>query len=256
MIIGLIGKSMSGKDTVANLMKTYFNTLALQNFKAYWEVKHFAYKLKEIAAILSNEPLSDFLTETGKMKACPEYLNFDGETLTLRDFLQKLGTEIFRENFNEDIWVNALLSGYKPYYKGEISPAGEMLNHLSCKGCGKPYSGWERQYFCNDCIADPTIQIMPNWIIADVRFHNEAKAIKKHNGILIKIDRGIKSMLTESQREHQSETELEMIKPDYTIDNNFDLDNLNYNVVKFCENYVKSLKNSVSLFSHLFEIPP
>lgn len=247
MIIGLIGKSMSGKDTAANLMKTYFNTLALKSFKAYWEVKHFAYKLKEVAAILSNMEVYNFMSEIGKMQPCPEYLNFDGETLTLRDFIQKLGTEIFRDNFNEDIWVNSLMANYKPYaydkgkpYK-EVSMA-EYYSHESCKGCGKPYGGWKRQYFCNDCIEDPKIQIMPNWIIADVRFHNEAKAIKKHNGILVKIDRGIESMLTESQREHQSETELEMIKPDYTIDNNFDLNNLNYNVVKFCVDYVKSLK--------------
>lgn len=245
MIIGLIGKSMSGKDTAANLMKTYFNTTALQNFKAYWEVKHFAYKLKEIAAILSNLGVHEFLTETGKLSACPDYLNFDGETLTLRDFLQKLGTEIFRENFHEDIWVNALMAGYKPYHKGmpyeQVSMA-EYYSHAACKGCGKPYGGWKRQYFCNDCIADPKIQIMPNWIIADVRFHNEAKAIRKHDGILVKIDRDAENMLKEHQKEHQSETELEMIKPDFTIDNSFDLDALNENVVKFCADYVKSLK--------------
>lgn len=62
----------------------------------------------------------------------------------------------------------------------------------------------------------------PNWIITDVRFFNEAKAIKDRGGILIRVDRD-----SDSKDSHVSENELITYKDwDYVIDNNYSLSEL------------------------------
>lgn len=61
-----------------------------------------------------------------------------------------------------------------------------------------------------------------NAIISDVRFPNEAKAIKEKGGIVIKIERdGLDSSDT-----HQSESHIDNIKYDYVIGNHSTLKNL------------------------------
>ena len=57
---------------------------------------------------------------------------------------------------------------------------------------------------------------LPNWIINDVRFPNEVKAIKKKDGIVIRINRE-----TDYVSNHSSEIALDNYEDfDYTIDNN------------------------------------
>lgn len=55
-----------------------------------------------------------------------------------------------------------------------------------------------------------------NIVISDVRFLHEAETIRKYKGKIIKIIRNGAGVLST----HASETELEKIEPDYTIDNN------------------------------------
>ncbi len=60
---------------------------------------------------------------------------------------------------------------------------------------------------------------MPNWVITDVRFPNEAQAIKEKGGYVIRIDRpGVKPI-----NDHPSETSLDTWKFDYKIDNVSDI---------------------------------
>lgn len=61
-----------------------------------------------------------------------------------------------------------------------------------------------------------------NVVIADIRFQDEAKMIKDHGGILIRINRGEPNLLDL----HQSEQELLNIEVDYIIENNSTLDDL------------------------------
>lgn len=57
------------------------------------------------------------------------------------------------------------------------------------------------------------------WMIPDTRFLNEANAIKKRGGVLIRVHRGAMTMgMIESN--HVSETEMDYIIPDIVIDNN------------------------------------
>lgn len=79
------------------------------------------------------------------------------EILTPRKLLQLLGTECGRNIIHPNIWVNALMKDYVP--------EKEYIGHGD-------YTEWE-----------------PSWIITDVRFPNEAAAIKSKGGIIIRINR-------------------------------------------------------------------
>lgn len=123
MIISVSGKIGSGKDTVAKIIQEhtpYHN----------WEVKKFAGKLKVIATILTGIPIEKFEDQEFKHTILgPEWDYYhntektqivDGiaqnakelRYMTVRDLLQKLGTEAMRMGLHEDTWVNALMSDY------------------------------------------------------------------------------------------------------------------------------------------------
>ena len=249
MILGLSGKKQSGKDTVAKIIQGFDiwkKNLALQTeyplsnvfVRAYvlnrvrlyvssWEVKKFAGTLKEIVSILTGFTVEELENEEIKntnlflsyrllnkkantfevftsMEDLVERLNhlrtvyldvysaeevndlFVQETISVtpRLLLQTIGTDIVR-TINPDIWVNSLMNDYISYADA-ISGTSEIK------------------------------KLYPNWIIADVRFPNELKAVKKKDGIVIRINRESAYNST-----HSSETALDDYEDfDYTIDNN------------------------------------
>lgn len=72
-----------------------------------------------------------------------------------------------------------------------------------------------------------------DWIITDVRFENEAMAIKERGGLLIRINRG------QSPDEHSSETMLDNYDGfDYVIDNNGTWGELTDKVHDICVNHI------------------
>jgi len=67
-----------------------------------------------------------------------------------------------------------------------------------------------------------------NWVITDTRFPNEAEAIKKAGGIIIRIERpGVKPV-----NPHPSETSLENWKFDHVINNDGSLTDLTKKIKK------------------------
>lgn len=70
-----------------------------------------------------------------------------------------------------------------------------------------------------------------NVIVSDVRFPNEAKAIKERGGIVIKVVRDS----VDASDKHQSETKIDEIVPDIIIENNSDLKALQGNVSALVE---------------------
>lgn len=102
-IIGIAGLAGSGKDTVGEAIVA-FGKFEREN----WEIKKFATELKRIASILTGYKIQDFESQEFKnAKLGPEW----GD-MTVRDMLQKIGTEAMRDNLHPDVWVNALFSTY------------------------------------------------------------------------------------------------------------------------------------------------
>lgn len=144
MIVGISGYAGSGKDTLAGI---------IQREEPRWEVRKFADKLKQVAAIILNCKPMDFEDQHFKRSPLPSRWDiWDGEVhrhMTVREFLQNLGTDAIRNGLHENTWVNALMAEYD---KGGLYPKG--------------------------------------WIITDVRFPNEYLAIKGRGGVMIRINRG------------------------------------------------------------------
>jgi hypothetical protein len=185
-IIALSGYAKSGKNTVAGIIQYLLTkspiNLAESTLKDYsmnqwwlegesgWEQKGFADKLKETASLLTGIPVKQFHDQDFKLTNLPSQWNNHGMPMTVREFLQKLGTDALRDGLHPNTWVNALMSEYKP----------EL-----------------------------------NWIITDCRFINEANAVKKENGIIVRINRpGIVPV-----NNHSSETGLDGYGFDHVIEN-------------------------------------
>ena len=132
MIVGVSGYANSGKDTVGAIIQ-YLNcpkpSASIEevcaNYSEHewwldeqsdWEVRKFAGKLKDIASHLTGIDIEDFEDQDFKKTnlgrewwtTCDEGY----QPMTVRDFLQKLGTDALRNGLHENVWVNALMADY------------------------------------------------------------------------------------------------------------------------------------------------
>jgi hypothetical protein len=98
MIIGITGRIAAGKDTLGSLI--------CKRSRKY-SVKKFAEKLKQIASIMLSVPPESFENQAFKTKN----LGYKWDFLTVRQFLQCLGTEI-RKGVCVNAWVNSLSAEY------------------------------------------------------------------------------------------------------------------------------------------------
>lgn len=209
-LISVSGKISSGKDAIGQLIMFHKammlspkmnKNLHIDNFfsdvKSYnlesnsgYEVKKFAYKLKQFVSMLTGIPVAELeKAEVKNSKLGEEWAYlvwFNGQKMlrvnpnrwsdyephrlknyTVREMLQYLGTDLFRNQLHEDVWVNALFSDFKQ---------NDSFGHDS------------------------------KWIITDTRFHNEANAIKKRGGLSIRV---INPEYKPYENEHISETALD-----------------------------------------------
>lgn len=263
MIIGIAGKKGVGKDLVGKIIqylieenevkKEYKDRIpnikldyTIEDFitgkapkyflnkSSYdWRIVKFADKLKDIVCLLigcTREQLEDPVlkeTELGK-----EWWYFKGRNGSLipyskdskrsnedlikpnpRMLLQQIGTNLFRNQLHPQVWVNATMANYKSKYEEE-----DGFTH---------FRGHESEVLMKE---DPIWEAgnFPNWIITDVRFKNEANAVKERGGITIRINRNTKSCPYENlEEEHISETALDNYQEfDYIIDNNSTIEEL------------------------------
>ena len=175
-LIGISGRAGSGKDLIASIIqyliwknkvekgeninlhytfKDFTNSKFGGNRLSNWEIKKFADKLKDIVCLLTGCTRADL--EDREFKSNHKF-RFENKWYgSVREFLQYFGTDLIRKNLGDDIWVNATFADYQPI-------AGTMDVRRS------------RETF-------------PNWIISDVRFPNELKAIKDRRGICIRVER-------------------------------------------------------------------
>lgn len=133
MIIGVNGYSGSGKDTLGAIIQYIYSINTGENSiedvcKDYeehewwleeqsgWEVRKFAGKLKDIASHLTGIDIEDFEDqEFKKTNLGREWWTVCDEgyqPMTVREFLQKLGTDALRNGLHENVWVNALMADY------------------------------------------------------------------------------------------------------------------------------------------------
>jgi hypothetical protein len=212
MIIGINGYSGSGKDTMGRLIEEMYPT-------EKWQIKKFAGKLKEIARILTGIDEEQFENQQFKKTnlgrewwtTCDE----GWQPMTVRDFLQKLGTDGLRNGLHPNVWVNALMSEYvRPVDLSTYQYAKEYTDSRKRKkGDTFPLS---------DVIDYKKEVKFPNWVITDTRFPNEADAIKEKGGIVVRIERtGVAPINT-----HPSETGLDGWAFDYVINNSSDIEHL------------------------------
>ena len=211
-----------------NTKNSYKKWLILKQFSRHnpnnWQIKKFADKLKDIACMMlscTREQLED--QEFKKTVLGPEwnfewYVGWENEFLpmtvgkgnrkpnefaggmyqyTVREFLQKLGTEAMRNVIHENVWVNSLMCDYKPDSYTRMS-----VTYIASK--------------------------LPNWIITDTRFPNELEAVKAKEGITINVirDYALRGGPEDPKNQHPSETALDDAKFDYEIVNDGTIEDL------------------------------
>ena len=226
MIIGVSGRIGSGKDTIGEIIQK----LCITNSKPEFEIKKYAGKLKQVASLLTGIPVESFEDQEFKkallgaewgtvrhnpLNAIPVFgdVKFN-ELMSVRELLQKLGTDAVRNGLHKDAWVNALFADYK------LSEESIVRKTKS----GQYYD--KKEY--------------PNWIITDMRFPNEMEAVVERKGITIRVVRPKIESLVDKMRpysdlvhygipmpkEHPSETALDDAKFDYEIINDGTIEDL------------------------------
>lgn len=184
MIIGINGKIGSGKDTVGKIIQWLTKPEpdgSYIGFQTYdditldrvsdWKIKKFAGKLKQTASLLTGIPVEKFedqefkktllgpewgIVKDNPLNAIPVFEDVQfNHIMSVRELLQKLGTEAMRDNLHENVWVNALFADYKAVSR----------------------------------VPEKRMSVMPKWIITDMRFPNEMQAILEREGITIKVVR-------------------------------------------------------------------
>lgn len=269
-LIGISGKIGSGKDTLNIILQGLSEGATTEAIKyaieesfdnpppGAYENKKFADKLKDMVCLLLNCTREQLEDREFKEKELGEewwYYKFDNiiysiserqlfirtvnstvfspldeaevDTyiikLTPRKLLQLLGTECGREILHPNIWVNALFADYNDNDVNPIKVRQGRLTALEAFNLSQNNK--------------------PNWIITDVRFPNEVKAIKDRGGIVIRVDRP-REIPTDDEgfvinldiykfgdkiidySNHPSETALDDYEFDYVIDNNSDIPSL------------------------------
>jgi hypothetical protein len=199
MIIGISGRIGSGKDTIGEIIQG----LSITNGGREFEIKKFAGKLKQIASLLTAIDVKDFEDQEFKknlldvewgtvqnvpLNSIPPFADMQFNVMmSVREFLQKLGTEAMRDGLHTNVWVNALMCDYRRPKMSEYNPS--------------------------------------NWIITDVRFPNELEAINDMNGLTIRVVRP-QIETANFKPQHPSETALDDAEFDYEIINDGSVDDL------------------------------
>lgn len=262
-LIGITGRMRHGKDTIGliiqyldfkrlypNSDRTFQEFVNEEEYKLCvglqnWKIKKFAFKLKLITSILTGIPVEDLEKQEVKKRELGEEWDYGYEThlvvrtsnkrisakkypgvpykYTVRELLQIVGTEAMRENVHEEVWVNALFSDWKcladkSLYLLDPSNTDEKMVKLGEKRVEDRFLG---QY--------------PYWVITDVRFPNEAEAIKQRGGVIIKVDST--DRIGKVSDEHISETAMDSYPHDHYIDNNGTIEDLIEKVEDFLINY-------------------
>lgn len=235
MIIGISGKIGSGKDTVAKIIQMiadgqlddvpeYRLELAVKNLPVFeaptWEIEKFAGKLKDIVCLLigcTRAQLEDQIFKNTPLP--PEWDKFE-----VNDFM-KPTKKVFAVEDEATKWCYEHNNSQHAYTVKRIQITPRWLLQVMGTEVGRQ-------------IIHPNLWILSTftqyrsedrWIITDVRFPNEAEAIKQRGGTVVRIERpcpecgvvqGHKMIPhVNPPSEHESETALDDYEFEHTIIN-------------------------------------
>lgn len=219
MLIGISAKKQCGKDTVCTIIEAidvFYNKRLESSSSLHEFVNRYLSDSKSNSLNILESAVTKWHRESfaKRLRCCLFFITGDerifalddetknslstikdaeGNYYTIRQLLQKFGTEVGR-SISPNLWVDALMNDY-------IEAKSE---------------GYEE-----------------DWIVTDVRFKNEAEAIRENGGILIRLNRN-----TGFNDQHSSETALDDYKNfDLIIDNNGTLDELIDKVYNFMKEF-------------------
>lgn len=211
MIIGITGKQGAGKDTVAKMLRLLFSFVQRESDEEFkkivvdegktegkgyyhkdikWSHKKFATPVYSLASEITgvgikymdrkwknsplglkwdrwyldpkyDEPIQYYKTSKEARDSFGGYYEPRLNSPTGRDLLKAIGHGL-RENFHPDIWVNCLMNHYDLFTK--------YARDRENAGILGPY-------------------FYPRYIISDLRYDNEAQAIKNRGGFIIEVHR-------------------------------------------------------------------
>jgi hypothetical protein len=194
IIIGVCGRKRHGKDTVGGFLRDEANFTPIA----------FADPIKRIAMDLYSFSYDQcYGTREDKETVDPRY------GFSPRHAMQQIGTEMFR-NLYEPTWVE--------YAKTTINRARAGQNPPI-------HSPQAKAFLPTSLVARDTSR----WVITDVRFPDEARAIREMGGQVWKVVRP--SLLEGLNDTHASETSVDWIEPDLLITTDSTLEDLRSKVI-------------------------
>jgi transposase-like protein len=224
-LIGVSGKIGSGKDTVGKIIQFLTSEnrddrelgsfLQTEEFlMSPYTIKKFAGKLKDTACLILGCTRTQL--ESHEFKASS--LGPEWGHMSVRTFLQRLGTEAGRHMIHQNIWVNATFADYNKYCKWlftDMRFENERMAILKRDGITIRVNR-----YCYDS-AEDFLVTNPDAILSNAAIElvkaNDMEAIKKmalSNGYVPIIE------------QHPSETALDHATFDYVIDNNSTIEDL------------------------------
>ena len=203
--VGLCGNKGAGKNTVSKILR---DKLSKTTNCTCYEIA-FADPVKEVCSSVFGWEYRNLLGDTIESREWREkqdefWSKKLGREFTPRMALQLVGTDLFRNHFDENIWINSLEANVNKIY--ESNNAHQIANVF--------------------------------FMVPDTRFSNEIDFIRKNNGIIIEVKRNTPSWyndalsynttkesdLPESLKNvHPSEYSYVGCNPDFTIDNTCDI---------------------------------
>ena len=187
LIVGFTGKAKSGKSTAANALGSWLT----YNLSIPTNVKAFADPIREIGNIFG------FSNEQMNIPTFKEQVD-ERWGISPRKFMQLVGSEMFRTHISQDVWVKHMFDIGIPRWVNNVKNCSVYAIDKAC--AAKPL------YAC---------------MIGDVRFRNEADAIRERGGLIVRINRpGVEDVCNGVQN-HVSEKEFDLIHSDITIINDF-----------------------------------
>ena len=178
VVIVLVGSSGVGKDTIAEMMGSLCGTLSLS----------YAGPLKKACQIIFDLS-DDQLTDREKKEVVDTRWD-----LSPRQMFQKVGTELFRDQIDKDIWVKSMCSRIETHLKKDSK------RHV---------------------------------VVTDARFANEVSILKKRYGAkCLKVSRAYNPDATK-EGQHKSETCVASLQCDSHLENNGTIEELKEKVEEY-----------------------